>query len=433
MSSVCTLNPTELGLSPFEAGIQEAFQNLSNDSLMSLRHAAEARFQRVGFPKPRRQEAWKYVDIQGLSRRSFSLPRPKDADEAFVEWIYPKACRLSMFNGKVYNHGTCGMVQPLADAVITHPERLARLTHDVHQTEDALSLLNVALAPEPYSLHVPKDQSMNQPLEVVIHHNKASNSFPAFYIELDENATADVLIRIKGDQHSVGSTYLQGLIHVTQAKGSRLNLTVLSNIAYAGYNFFNTQAVLAEDAQLKLFSTALDAEHFRHRMDVTLAGERSDATLNGLSILSGKNKTHMHLRLTHAVPNCTSSQQFKAAVGGSALHEFDGTIFVLKDAQQTDAKQLSRNLLLSAKAKAFARPWLQIDADDVKCSHGATVGQLDEAQLFYLQSRGISEERAKALLTQGFCDSMLSDTYLDAHVKRYFMKRVHCALVAATV
>jgi Fe-S cluster assembly protein SufD len=76
---------------------------------------------------------------------------------------------------------------------------------------------------------------------------------------------------------------------------------------------------------------------------------------------------------------------------------------------------------------------LQIDADDVKCSHGATVGQLDDAQLFYLQSRGIPKERAKALLTQGFCDSMLSDTHLDAHVKRFFMKRVHCALVAATI
>jgi len=86
------------------------------------------------------------------------------------------------------------------------PERL------LHQADDALSLLNVALAPEPYSLHVPANQAMNQPLEVVIHHNKASNSFPAFYIELDENATADVLIRVKGDKHSVGSTYLQGLL-----------------------------------------------------------------------------------------------------------------------------------------------------------------------------------------------------------------------------
>jgi Fe-S cluster assembly protein SufD len=418
--------------SNFEQGVQDALAQASVDALMSLREASYARFQTLGMPKPRREEAWKYVDVQGLSRRSWlnRLPKSKDLN---VEWIYPDACRLLMHNGVMQNLGTCHRIQPIATAVIDAPERLAILTHEVPERDDALRCLNQALAPEPYSLHVEAGKHMGRPLEWVIHHDKACEAFPALYIHLEANASADVLVRIKGEKLTEGSCYLQGLLHIVQEKGSRLNLTVLSNIPYAGYTFFNTHATLAEDAKLNLFSTALDAEHFRHRLDVTLAGERADASLNGLSILAGRSKTHMHIRLTHAVPNCTSSQVFKAAVGGSATHEFDGTIFVLKDAQQTDAQQLSKNLLLSKKAKALARPWLQIDADDVKCSHGATVGQLDEAQLFYLKSRGISEERAKALLTQGFCDSMLSDTYLDAHVKRYFMKRVHCALVAATV
>ncbi|XVJ52150.1 MAG: Fe-S cluster assembly protein SufD [Vampirovibrio sp.] len=433
MSGFCTLTPPELELTPFEASLQKAGEILVNDSLLPLRQAAQARYNKLGFPQSRQLEAWKYVDLQGLSQHAWTPALQGGGKEDFIEWIYPKACRLAMVNGEMRDHGSCEKVQPLQETLLTHPESLVPVLGSIEEEDDALSLVNRIFAPEPYALRVPANQEMNTPLEWVIHHDKASNSFPALYIDLGENASAQVLIRIKGDLHPQGLTYLQGFIHITQAKGSRLQLTVLSNIAYAGYNFFNTQATLAEDAQLKLFSTALNAEHFRHHMAVTLAGEKADASLNGLSILSGHNKTHMHVRLTHAVPNCTSSQIFKAAVGGRAFHEFDGSIFVHRDAQKTNAQQLSRSLLLSKKAKAFARPWLQIDADDVKCSHGATVGQLDHAQLFYLLSRGISEERAKALLTQGFCDSMLSDTYLDAYVKRYFMKRVHCALVAATV
>jgi Fe-S cluster assembly protein SufD len=405
---------------------------IPTDALMPLRDAAKARYETLGFPIPRREEAWKYSDIQALASHVPSL-QAGNLNKAELEWIYPEACRLSIINGVLTNHGTCSMVKPLADAVVAHPERLAQLTHQAHEQDDALACLNIAFAPEPYSLHVPEGQAMHRPLEIIVHVNEGVTTMPALYIHLEEKATARVLVRIKGDNITDVTAYTQAFIHVQQDAESVLNLTVLSNIPSQGFTFVNTQARLGAKAQLAMFNTALGADRFRHRMDVALLGEGADASINGLSILSGKTRNHMHVRMDHAVPRCTSSQVFKAAVGGSAFNEFDGTIFVRKDAQQTDAQQLSRNLLLSKKAKAFARPWLQIDADDVKCSHGATVGQLSESEMFYLNSRGIGKEQAKAMLTQGFCDSMLTHANMDEHVKRYFMKRVHCALVAATV
>jgi Fe-S cluster assembly protein SufD len=428
-----SLTPTEHTYATvFEKTLLSEHNPTPTDALMPLRDAAKARYTALGFPIPRREEAWKYSDIQALAAYAPSLALGH-MNKAELEWIYPEACRLSIINGVLTNHGTCGMVAPLADVVVSHPERLAQLTHQVHQQEDALACLNMAFAPEPYSLHVPEGQHMERPLELIIHVNEAITTMPSLYIHLEKQATARVLVRIKGDSITDVTAYTQAFIHIHQAVESTLNLTVLSNIPTQGFTFVNTQARLAEKAQLTMFNTALGADKFRHRMDVALNGEGADASINGLSILSGATRNHMHVRMDHAVPRCTSSQVFKAAVGGSAFNEFDGTIFVRKDAQQTDAQQLSRNLLLSKKAKAFARPWLQIDADDVKCSHGATVGQLSESELFYLHSRGIGKEQAKAMLTQGFCDSMLNHANMDEYVKRYFMKRVHCALVAATV
>jgi hypothetical protein len=185
--------------SNFEQGVQDALAQASVDALMSLREASYARFQTLGMPKPRREEAWKYVDVQGLSRRSWlnRLPKSKDLN---VEWIYPDACRLLMHNGVMQNLGTCHRIQPIATAVIDAPERLAILTHEVPERDDALRCLNQALAPEPYSLHVEAGKHMGRPLEWVIHHDKACEAFPALYIHLEANASADVLVRIKGEK-----------------------------------------------------------------------------------------------------------------------------------------------------------------------------------------------------------------------------------------
>jgi Fe-S cluster assembly protein SufD len=416
--------------SAFESALLAA--PLANDALMPLRDAAKARYEQLGFPIPRREEAWKYVDVAHLAAFAPRAAAPVST-QADIEWIYPQAHRLSMVNGVLHSEHMPPELRPLAEVLPHHPERLAMLTHQVHQQEDALACLNIALSPLPYSLHVPEHTALEHPVEWVIHMNEGVVAFPALYIHLEAGASARVLIRIKGDHVSDVKAYTQAFLHIQQEAGSQLNLTVLSNIPTQGFTFLNTQARIGKEARFTQFNTALNADAFRHRMDVTLEGEGADASINGLSILSGNTRNHMHVRMEHTVPNCTSSQVFKAAVGGKAQNEFDGTIFVRKPAQKTDAQQLSRNLLLSRKAKAYARPWLQIDADDVKCSHGATVGQLNETELFYLMSRGMGREQAKAMLTQGFCDSMLNHANMDEHVKRYFMTRVHCALVAATV
>jgi len=416
----------------FEASLTAPFSQLPNDVLMAMRDAAKERFTTLGFPVPRKEEAWKYMDIKSLSQ--FSIDEKSSGDSSALlnmtdssPWVEANALQYVILPSELEAGGP---LRALTDVIVENPERLARLVHAAHQQDDALSCLNMAFADMPLSLALSENEALDAPIEMLIRHDAKQRLFPAIYIDMEAHSSAELFIRIEGNSTKTAH-YLQGLIMGRLGEGSKLTINILSNSKCDGFIFLNSEMDIAANAQLHISSIALSADNFRHRMDARLNGEGSDATLNGLSILGGQTRSHQHVRLDHKVPKCTSSQKFKAAVGGEAFSEFDGTIYVRKDAQQTNAQQLSRNLLLSKKAKAFARPWLQIDADDVKCSHGATVGQLSETELFYLSSRGIDDDTAKAMLTEGFCNDQVQaiQTQSDA-IRKYIRGRSRCALAS---
>ena len=164
---------------------------------------------------------------------------------------------------------------------------------------------------------------------------------------------------------------------------------------------------LAEGASLKMVFLSLDGPSLHNKLRVSLLGRDAACDLAGLCLADGSQQMTYDILLTHQVPQCRSTQLFKNIVGGSAVTRFDGLIKVVPDAQQTEAYQANHNLLASDTAKAYTRPQLEIYADDVKCSHGATIGRLNPDELFYLRSRGIPQAEARLLQQMAFCQEVL--------------------------
>ncbi len=164
---------------------------------------------------------------------------------------------------------------------------------------------------------------------------------------------------------------------------------------------------LEKNAKLTLVSFSSGGTNAQNEHVVEFNGEGAEADLKGLSLLKGKSRVSHKARVEHSTPRCTSRQIFKNILLDESRSDFESLVHVHKDAVKSDSKQLNKNLLLSSGAHADAKPELQIENDDVSCAHGATVGQIDERELFYLKSRGLSEDQAKSLLVYGFADEIL--------------------------
>jgi Fe-S cluster assembly protein SufD len=184
-----------------------------------------------------------------------------------------------------------------------------------------------------------------------------------------------------------------------------------------GPNGFHTATAQTYQARSSVYSCitfAFGGTLTRHDLGAVLDGEGAEATLDGLSVLGDRQHVDVHTTLDHAKPHCTSWEFFNGVFDGRARGVFNGRIIVREGAQKTDSKQTNNNLLLSRQARADSQPQLEIYADDVKCTHGATLGPIDDEQVFYLQSRGLDAAAARSLLTYGFAAEILSNVRLDA-------------------
>jgi Fe-S cluster assembly protein SufD len=179
------------------------------------------------------------------------------------------------------------------------------------------------------------------------------------------------------------------------------------------YHVGTTTIAQAAGSRVTSNSIAFGGAIVRNNVNVRLGGEQSECTLNGLSVATGAQLIDNHTAIDHAMPNCASHELYKAIHDGKSRGVFNGKIFVRQDAQKTDAKQTNKTLLLSDDATIDTKPQLEIFADDVKCTHGATVGQLDEDQVFYLRSRGIAEEDARDILTFAFASDVAGRVHVD--------------------
>jgi Fe-S cluster assembly protein SufD len=378
-----------------------------------LREAALLRARERGLPAAGDEE-WRFTRLPALARQTFGPPDPAAASKAteaivapwrlagsstelvFVDGIFaPGLSRLGATRGL-----TVGSLRDRAETGAFPPD-LGRLSTRGHVFSD----LNTAFFEDGAVVEVEAGAAVSDPVHLLFVSGptaKASVSYPRTLVGLGEGSEATLV-----ETHAGSSGLACPVTEIRVGGNARLRRFQLQDGADDASHLSAFAARLERHARLQDFSLSLGSALARQDLDVLFAGEGGEAQLDGLLFADGGRTSDTHLLVDHAPPHCTSRELYKAIVAEKGRAIFSGKVMVRKGAAQTDAAQQSRSLLLSKEALVHSIPQLEILADDVKCRHGATSGQLDETALFYLRSRGLPEAGARGLLTVAFAAEML--------------------------
>lgn len=364
-----------------------------------------------------RDEEWRFTDISPLTRVPFrqaaGTARPAMAEVA--RFVAPEATtRLTFVDGVFAPElsATAGLpygvvVSPLVAALNTHAAAIEpHLARHAGFEHEVFAALNTAHLRDGAFIWIARNQKCPTPVQVL--HVSTQNEAAAYprCLAIVEPGAECTLIE---DYASLGESiyFNDAVTEIVAGEGARVRHVRVQREAGGAFHIGHCAVALAKDAHYASYAVALGARLSRLNLDVLQLGEGADVELNGLALISGRQLADTHSLMDHARPHGRCRQLHKCIVGGAAHGVFNGKIVVRPGSQLTDSSQQSRSLLLSDKAHVDTKPQLEIFADDVKCAHGAAVGQLDPEQLFYLRSRGLPETRARNLLTYAFAAEVL--------------------------
>ncbi len=387
--------------------------------LNRLRTAAMARFVEKGFPTTR-EEAWRKTSVARIARTTF-LPGEGSLSgaEALADLDLPgfRGPRLVFVNGRWSAElSTPGAAPPglevrsLREVLARQPERLEPfLTRVVGESGNVFADLNTAFVEDGAVVFVAPGAVLEEPVHLAYlslnPHREPTVSFPRTLIVAGRASEARLVESYGGPRSQVYLT--DALTEVVIEEGASLDHYKLQREGESAFHVANLAVRLERNARFTNHAISLGAALARNDIGVLFGGEGGECVLLGLFLADGERHLDTHTRIDHAVPHCASRELYKGILDGSARGVFDGLIVVRPGAQKTDAWQTNKNLLLSRQALVDSMPRLEILADDVKCKHGSTTGQLDPAALFYLRSRGITEAAARALLTYAFASDLV--------------------------
>jgi Fe-S cluster assembly protein SufD len=371
--------------------------------LEDVRHDAFARFEELGFPTAK-LEAWRFTGIQPIVSTAW-IPAPAGARPASEPW--GRGPRIVLVNGRLApdlsTAAPAGIrVLGLADALAAEPALLERhLTRLAPYRHNAFPALNTATFEDAACVLVSPDAVVAEPLTLVLVSTAGGEltaSHPRVLVLAGQRSQASVVQVFEGS----GRYLTNAVTEIDVAPDAHLEHTLLQRESEPASHVHFVAARVARSGRLVSNNVSLGAALARTDVSVALEGEGAETALNGLFL--GRDAQHLdnHTTIDHAKPHTSSRELYKGVMDGASRGVFHGTILVRPDAQKTDAIQTNKNLLLSREALVNSTPALQIFADDVKCKHGSTTGQLDETALFYLRARGIGLAEARALLTRAF-------------------------------
>ena len=385
--------------------------------LRKQREAAIARFEEVGLPGIRDEE-WRYTNLRALKSNAYQIATPSATSSVELEPTdNPRLVFIDGFiNQELSNASDIAGVTfaSLAQVLSDTPELIeANFGACLEQEQHGFTALNTAYSQDGYVLNIAKGTVVEQVLEVLfVASDSCSVSHARNVIIAGVNSQVTVVEKHIGND---GQVYLNNtlteIIAGDNAHVDHYKIQQESDDAFhIGGVFINQGA----NSNVKNHNVALSGLVTRNDTYTNLLGQGSHMEMNGLVLGKGRQHIDNHTQVNHVVPNCTSDEYYKTVLDDQSRSVFRGRIIVAEDAQQTNADQQNNNLLLSKDAEADTKPQLEIYADDVKCSHGATVGQLDPKSLFYLKSRGINTEAANALLTFAFANEVIDRVKVDS-------------------
>ena len=442
-------------IAPQKHSYDEAFKTLQQDQsharvswLARLRENAMARFDELSFPTTKDEE-WKYTNVAAIARADFSPWHPADNsldEKALADFRIEETrdSELVFVNGSFREDISSLTALPkevvaldLARALDDEQySEIARTHLARHADADANGFvaLNTAFTSQGAFVYVPKGVAVQSPLHLLFitdpsAQNKAS--FPRVLLVAEENSEVTL---IESHLATGDAQYLSNVVvEIVLKSGARVEHYKVQRESTEAFHIATTAADLGTNSTYDATTITFGAQLSRHDIQVTMDNEGAECWVDGLYLVAGNQHTDTHSVIDHRKPHCNSHQLYKGILDGKSRAVFNGKVFVRHDAQKTDAMQTNKNLLLSNEARVDTKPQLEILADDVKCAHGAAVGQLDEEELFYLKARGIHPDLARNLLTYGFAEEVIGKIKIDsirASSMKRFLNRLNARLEA---
>ncbi len=395
----------------------------TNSGFSNFRQNAFNNFNRMGIPT-QKQEAWKYTRISKLFEKEYQLsiiPETTSITAAEVDAArmpgHGQANELFFING-IFSLSLSVLrspqlvVQPLEEAAGNEYQHIVKehLGHSADYIKDGINALNTAFVHGAVFIHVKRSQVTEHP--VYIYHlcdARFGNSFsqPRSLVHVSENASieiAETFVTIGGE-----GSFTNQVIEIVAEKDARVNYYKIQNDSAASSQVSTTHIRHIGKSFTNTVVISLGGNIIRNNLNIVFDADHCESHLYGLYCLNGHTHIDNHTIVDNVQPHCLSNTLYKGIVDDVATGIFNGKIFVRKDAQKTNAYQSNKNILLSEGASVNTKPQLEIFADDVKCSHGCTVGSLDDEALFYLRSRGIDKDKARSLLLHAFAKDILEN------------------------
>ena len=392
---------------------EEKIADVNND-LHDIRTSAIKNFENKGFPT-KKEEAWKYTSLNAILKNDFSVFAKNDNAIQFADVkkyflndvdTYKVIFVDGKFSSYLSSTTHDGLDVCLMSSALTKPKYkmvIDEYFNKIANSEDSLTSLNTAFSLEGAYVHVPKSKVVEKPIEIIYFSTGSEAALmtqPRNLVVVGENAHVQIVERHQSLNDNPVLT--NSVTEIFAQKRAIVDYYKIQNDLLTANLIDNTYIAQKQDTHVSVHTFSFGGNITRNNLNFYHQGEHIDSTLKGITIIGDKQHVDHYTLVQHATPNCESHQNYKTILDGSSTGVFNGKIYVEREAQKTDAFQQNNNILLSDKATINAKPQLEIFADDVKCSHGCTIGQLDENAMFYMQQRGIGKKEAKALLMYAF-------------------------------
>jgi Fe-S cluster assembly protein SufD len=400
-------------------------QRLSDQAswLIALRREGYEQFARTGFPTTH-DEDWRFTNVSAIAKSRFEIAR--HASKVTADDLEPfdiagfESClvfvngRFSAELSRISSTPNGVKVGSLAEQIAAgNPEVQQHLGKYLNFSRDAFAALNTAFIEDGAFVQLPRNTVVEKPICVL--YVSAPGAAPLMdhprnLLIVGENSQATIVedyVSLDGEGTQVLPAFSNSVTELVAGENAVVSHYMIVRESERTFNVSTLRIQQARSSNVATHSVLLGGQLVRNNVHPVLAGEGAECLINGLYMANGRQHMDNYMLVEHASPHCDSRQFYNGILNGNAHGVFHGRIIVHKDAQKTDAKQTNRNLLLCDDAQIDTKPQLEIYADDVKCTHGATIGQVDESALFYLRSRGLDEVSAKHLLLRAFANECL--------------------------
>jgi len=411
-----------------EAVIRTASKHSSEiDFIQEGKFQAINKLQNLKFPN-KKSEDWKYYNFENILNAKSTIsnletfsgtqkPSPNEIKKIIEQYVFQETMDnfIITVNGEFEQEFSKFKSQPDAVTILNFNSKeeinsdlqsVIKENFDFNKDQNYFEIVNTALFDKGFMVKIADNYQSQKPLQILHISNKESFNQIRSLIIAGKNSKIEIVVSYVGIANS--RYYTNAVVDCILEESAHLKLDKIQNDSNDSTRLYHYNCKLKQNSNFEFNSFSIGAKSSRDQIKVDINGEGANASINGLYVVNETRSSHHQVTVNHNVPNSSSSQVFKGLILDNGIAEFNGLIEVAQNAHHSNAAQLNKNLLLSPNAHIDSRPQLNILNHDVKCSHGSTIGRLNQEELFYLISRGLSQEEARIILTYSFCQEIIN-------------------------